>query len=212
MQQLSILAATAIVAAAAGPSPVAVIDQTGGPPGHAHYVSLWQGSCDVGVITLSDRGRPIGRIARLNNALASLEASGMPDRTLTVRRYAVLLNGRAAEQGASGAATGLVGGLLAAGMMRKSCTLENTKEGWYPAQPTDPGVSPLVTEIEAEASGHTYSIRSVFFPDRELFPGMGHSMELNDPTAEPAVEAAMEKANAELIDDLRRDFPARPAG
>jgi hypothetical protein len=212
MPHLSVLAATAILAAAAGPATITVIDQTGGPPGRAHFVSLWQGSCDVGVITLSDRGRPVGRIARLNDALSSLDASGMPDRTLTVHRYAVLLNGRAAEQGASGAATGLVGGLLAAGMMHKSCTLENTKEGWYPAQASDPGVSPLVTEIEAEASGHSYSIRSVFFPDRELFPGMGHSMELNDPTAEPAVEAAMEKANAELVDDLRRDFPARPAG
>jgi hypothetical protein len=210
MPNLLILAATAILAAAAAPAAVTVIDQTGGPPGHAHYVSLWQGSCDVGVITLSDRGRPIGRIARLESALAGLDPSGMPDQTLTVRRYAVLLNGRAAEQGASGA--GLVGGLLSAGMMRKTCTLENTKEGWYPAQATDPRVSPLVTEIEADAGGHSYSIRSVFFPTVELFPGMGQSMELNNPTAEPAVEAAMDGANAELIDDLRRDFPARPAG
>jgi hypothetical protein len=210
MPNLSILAARAILAAAAAPAAVTVIDQTGGPPGHAHYVSLWQGSCDVGVITLSDRGRPIGRIARLERALAGLDPSGMPDRTLTLRRYAVLLNGRAAEQGASGA--GLVGGLLSAGMMRKTCTLENTKEGWYPAQATDPRVSPLVTEIEADAGGHSYSIRSVFFPTVELFPGMGQSMELNNPTAEPAVEAAMDRANAELIDDLRRDFPAHPAG
>ena len=212
MPHLSVLAAAAILAAAAEPAAVTVIDQTGGPPGHAHYVSLWQGSCDVGVITLSDRGRPVGRIARLNAALASLDASGMPDRTLTVRRYAVLLNGRAAEQGASGEATGPVGGLLAMGMMRKTCTLENTKEGWYPAQPSDPRVSPLVTEIEADAGGHSYSIRSVYFPDRELFPGMGQSMELNDPAAEPVVEAAMDKANAELIEDLKRDFPGRPAG
>jgi hypothetical protein len=69
-----------------------------------------------------------------------------------------------------------------------------------------------VTEIEADAGGHAYSIRSVYFPAAELFPGLGQSMELNNPTAEPAVEAAMAKANAELIDDLRRDFPARPAG
>jgi hypothetical protein len=207
----SVLAAMTILAAAAGPAAITVIDQTGGPPGHAHYVSLWQGSCDVGVITLSDRGRPVGRIARLNNALAGLDAAGMPDRTLTVRRYAVLLNGRAAEQGGSGAATGLVGGLLSAGMMHKSCTLENTKEGWYPAQPTDPRVSPLVTEIEADAGGHTYSIRSVYFPGSELFPGLGQSMELNGPATEPDVEAAMDKANAELVEDLRRDFPIRPA-
>ena len=212
MPSISVLAATAVLAAATGSTAITVVDQTGGPPGHAHYVSLWQGSCDVGVITLSDRGRPVGRIARLNSALAGLDASGIADRTLTVRRYAVLLNGRAAEQGGSGAATGLVGGLLSAGMMRKTCTLENTKEGWYPAQPTDPRVSPLVTEIEADVGGHTYSVRSVYFPDRELFPGMGQSMELNSPTAEPAVEAAMDKANAELIEDLRRDFPARPAG
>jgi hypothetical protein len=212
MPHLSILAATAILAAAAGPTAVTVIDQTGGPPGHAHYVSLWQGSCDVGVITLSDRGRPVGRIARLNSALANLDASGMPDRTLTVRRYAVLLNGRAAEQGASGSATGLVGGLLSAGMMRKTCTLQNTKEGWYPAQPTDPRVSPLVTEIKADAGGHSYSIRSVYFPATELFPGLGQSMELNSRAAEPAVEAAMDKANAELIADLKRDFPTSPAG
>jgi hypothetical protein len=211
MPSLSVVAA-AVLLAAAGPAAVTVLDQTGGPPGHAHFVSLWQGSCDVGVITLSDRGRPLGRIARLTNALAGLDASGMTERTVTVRRYAVLLNGRAAEQGGAGAATGLVGGLLAGGMMRKSCTLENTKEGWYPAQPTDPNVSPLVTEIEAEAGGHTYAIRSVYFPATELYPHLGQSMELNNPTAEPEVEAAMDKANAELIDDLKRDFPARSGG
>jgi hypothetical protein len=37
-------------------------------------------------------------------------------------------------------------------------------------------------------------------------------MELNSRAAEPAVEAAMDKANAELIADLKRDFPTSPAG
>ena len=179
MPHLSILAATAILAAAAGPTAVTVIDQTGGPPGHAHYVSLWQGSCDVGVITLSDRGRPVGRIARLNSALANLDASGMPDRTLTVRRYAVLLNGRAAEQGASGSATGLVGGRgvalakralaqadLDAGRLVAPFQIATAVDfAYYLVHPKTKGrlpqVKAFITWITAEAAAHEAALATI---------------------------------------------------
>jgi hypothetical protein len=208
---------TALLGASAAAA-ATVMDRTGGPPPRAHYMSLWQASCDVGVIELSDRKRSPDRMARLSAALAPVDAGSVASPTLVVSRYAVFLNGRLAEQGGAGRASGLIGGILSSGMARKTCDASNSKGGWYTAQAGDPPVSPIVTEIEADFADRHYSIRSVHFPPFELFPvdilrrpvlGRDEDMELSGSVSGPIVAEALDKANAELVADIERDLPAK---
>jgi hypothetical protein len=204
-----------LLSTSAATAAVTVVDRSGGAPPRAHYMSLWQGSCDVGVIELSDRKRTPDRLTRLSHALAAIDAAGVPDATLAVARYAIFLNGRLAEQGGAGRASGPIGALLSAGMARKTCDGSNSKGGWYVAQAGDPPVSPIVTEIEADFEGRHYSIRSVYFPSFELFPadilrrpvmGRDEDLELSGSVSGPIVALALDKANAELVGDLERDL------
>ena len=92
----------------------------------------------------------------------------MPDRTVTVRRYAVLLNGRAAGATA-GPPTGLVPSLVP-GDDAQGLLQPETPGGWSPAHPPAPGVSPWCPELRLPPPA-PLSVPSLSFPPAELSPG-----------------------------------------
>ncbi|WP_156405428.1 hypothetical protein [Sphingomonas sp. Root710] len=172
-------------------------------------LSLLITSCQYGIRVLSDEGRSRDRITALKTALAEELGTALDGHTLNILSYQIYFNNAAvAANSAAGVVGGVAGALLTKDSTHAKCSHEKTPEGWFEAAETTNGNTPFVIQIRAQFDEVLVETRSVYSPSILLrLPPTAFAsrakVNFADAVAAPEVDAAINKANLDLIKKLR---------
>lgn len=177
-------------------------------------LSQWALSCRSGIRVISDEGRDFDRVERLKAKLAE-EAGALAGHRFTLKSYQLLLNSHIElDARAWGVALGSVGyfGTSGPGRQKPRCARAKMPLGWFdPAELTNE-YSPLIVQIEAELDGRPLTVHTAYSPSVSIgqpgFWGLGAKAEnLVDEPSLPEVRAAMDRANAKLVEGVHAMLP-----
>lgn len=177
------------------------------------FLSTNAWSCGFGIRVFSDEGRTFDRVTKLEAELRSSLGSRLDGHTIRLKSYQVYFNEAAYRSDVvDSVVTGSVGAVTT-GKRRivPKCSQQETPDGWFsPAELTN-DYPPFIIEIEAVLDDKPLTIRSVYSPSVALTVPptlLSSKVRTNfaDETAGPEVAKAMNKANAEFIENVARSL------
>jgi hypothetical protein len=174
------------------PSPdLTIVDARPDSERIAKPASLWITSCDFGLVRVGDDATIPSKLTILRRDLEDALAGRLKSATLTVTRYRVYLNQRAAQENV---ATG--GRPFDLAVTKILLTPSGCSEGGYEMSEVTTTNSPFIVELAATFDGHDYSVRAVLSPNEEIRQGIG------EPAAAAALFAVLHKADLALAGKL----------
>ena len=183
------------------PSPIdlKIIDSRPADDKESEWLSLIVTSCDYGIRRWGDETTIPPKLTLLRRDLEDTLNNQLSNATITVSKYAIFFNGSAGlRHTVYSGSIGIVPAIMES--MGSNCSKEETTGGWYAASEVTNSHSPIVIEIEAAFEGKNYNVRTVYSPEEEL-PVTGGLESAS------ALFAAIHKANAALIDQIRSPKP-----
>jgi len=176
---------------------------------HPRTLSLLITSCQYGIRVLSDEGRERDRTTALKTALAEQLGTALNGHSLKVLSYQIYFNNAAvAANSAASIVGGVSGALLKKDSTHAKCSHDKTPEGWFEAAETSNGNTPFIIQIKADFDQTVIETRAVYSPSIPLrLPptAFASKAKINfaDSVAGPEVDAAIDKANLDLIKQIK---------
>ncbi|MDP3855872.1 hypothetical protein [Phenylobacterium sp.] len=176
-------------------------------------LSGWMFDCHSAIWNLGDNRVAPDRIARLEEALLVSLGEGIAGQKLTVRRYTISLNARAAVSATTFEGTGgIVPSLMKQGVdyqenappasIRAQCKREEMQAGWFEARDITNNYSPIIIEMDFSLGDRVYLVRSAY--SAEVEPWDVFEPRKSTPIIAAIVQHAMAKAHVAVADEVAR--------